>query len=239
MHAFRLFLRQLFIRIGAVMSGDVRPEQEAVYQTIVDRDLRSLSIPNRFYPVNSAANYGLLYLMLRSAQELDIRSLVELGAGQTSVLIENLRQKGLLNGQQLTIEHDTGWAERIASVVTHQVVPVHLAARGDAPRNYRGYDLSSVTIPAKIDFLVIDGPEAFNRPQRFARLGALPLLEFLDPAGYVIIVDDAEREGERLLVEKIASALSKRGDQYRKAEIRGAKKQVIFASGRMQSAAFY
>lgn len=239
MSVLKVLLRQSLVRIGAVMSGDVRPEQEAVYQAIFDRDLMMLSIPNRFYPLNSAANYSLLYLLLRSAQELDIQSLVELGAGQTSILIESLSQKGLLKGQKLTIEHDDGWAERIGSAVTHSVVSVPLAGRNDAPRLYEGYDLSSIAVPAKIDFLIIDGPPAFGSRRTFARLGALPLLEFLDRDGYAIIIDDAEREGERLLVERVHAFLSKRGDQFRKVEIRGIKKQAIFASGRMQAAAFY
>jgi hypothetical protein len=239
MHAFKLLLRQQIRRIGSIARGDLRPEQEAVYQAIVDRDLRLLSIPNRFYPVNSAANYSLLYLLLRSAQEFEIKSLVELGSGQTSVLIEHLRQKGLLNGTQLTIEQDAVWSQHIASVVTHKVVTAPLLERSDAPRNYSGYDFSTVAIPAKIDCLIIDGPVAAESEQTFARLGALPLLEYLDGGGYVIIVDDAEREGERLLVTRIAAVLSKKGHEYKTAEIRAAKKQVVFASGRMRSAAFY
>jgi hypothetical protein len=234
------FVRRLLARFGrALRSDEVRPENEAVYQTIVDRDLSRLSISNRFYPLGGAANYGLLYIILRAAQEFEIRSLIELGAGQTSILVDKLAESGVLSGLQLTLEHDPDWAQKIGKLVGHQILRVPLAPRYDAPKAYRGYDLRSITCPDRIDFLVIDGPPAAESDQIFSRWGALPLLQFLDPEGYAIVVDDAEREGERLLIARIREALAQRGDNFQTTEIRAAKKQVIFASGRMKAAAYF
>jgi hypothetical protein len=240
MRTVKRFLRRQVTRIGRTLNETgVAPEREPVYQSIVDRDLRTLGMENRYYPLSGAANYSLLYLLLRSAQEFDIRRLVELGAGQTSILIESLSQRGLLRGNRLTIEHDPGWAERIRQLVTHEIVTVPLISRDDAPRPYRGYDLTSVPVSEKIDFLIIDGPPAFHSEQAFARFGMLALLKFLDPAGYAIIIDDAERDGERLLATRIEHELAARGDNIKKAEIRATKKQVVLASGRFEAAAYF
>jgi hypothetical protein len=240
MSTVKRFFRQQITRVGRTLNdNDLAPEREPVYQAIVDRDLHTLGIENRYYPLSGAANYSLLYLLLRSAQEFDIKRLVELGAGQTSLLIESLSQRGLLRGSRLTIEHDPSWAERIGQLITHEIMTVPLTSRNDAPRAYRGYDLESIADPENIDFLLIDGPPAFQSEQTFARFGVLALLKFLDPAGYVIIVDDAERTGERLLVTRIEQELAARGDNIKKAEIRATKKQVVLASGRFEAAAYF
>jgi hypothetical protein len=240
MSTVKRFLRRQITRVGRTLNeNDLAPEREPVYQAIVDRDLRALGMENRYYPLSGAANYSLLYLLLRSAQEFDIGRLVELGAGQTSILIESLNQRGLLRGSRLTIEHDPNWAERIRQLVTHQIMTVPLISRDDAPRHYRGYDLTSITDCENIDFLIIDGPPAFHSGQAFARFGMLALLKFLDPTGYAVIVDDAEREGEHLLVTRIEQELAARGDNIKKAEIRATKKQVVLASGRFEAAAYF
>jgi len=232
-------LRHQLLRIDSGLHGDVRPEREVIYQNIVDRDLSTLSIPNNFYPLNAAANYGLLYLILRSAQELDIQSIVELGAGQSSLLIDALRKRGTITGSALTIEHDEEWAARIKASVSHQVATVPLTERSDKAYVYAGYDLSAVSFPSKIDFLLIDGPLGWGGGRTFARHGALPILEQLDPEGFLVIVDDAEREGEKALASRIHSRLTDRGLNFKSGHVLGSKRQEIFASGRMISAAFY
>jgi hypothetical protein len=240
MRVAKRFLRAKIARLGAALRGDdLKPESEAVYQAIVDRDLRRLSIPNDFYPLGGAANYGLLYILLRAAQELKIRSLIELGAGQTSILISRLGESGLLTGQRLTVEHDPQWVQRLGPLVGHRIETVPLVPRRDGPKPYRGYDLSSVTSSRVIDFLIIDGPPASDSSQAFARLGALPLLQLLDPEGYVIVIDDAERYGERFLIARIRELLAERGDNIHATEVKAAKKQVILASGRLKAAAYF
>lgn len=232
-------LRQQLHRIDSGLRGGVRHECEVVYQNIVDRDLLSLSIPNKFYPLGAAANYGLLYLILRSAQELDIRSLVELGAGQSSLMIDALRARKVIQGDTLTIDHDEEWAARIGTIVSHQVVTAPLTIVEDKQYTYEGYDLSKVDLPQRIDFLLIDGPLGWGKSRTYARHGALPILERLDPDGFLIVVDDAEREGEAALVNRISSHLTHKGFQFRSTRILASKRQDVFASGKMIAAAFY
>lgn len=232
-------LRDQVARVDSVVRGGVQPEREVIYQNIFDRDLSALSVKNNFYPLNAAANYSLLYLVLRSAIELDLRSIVELGAGQSSLLIDALRKRRTLNAGALTIEHDPEWGARIATAVDHEVAIVPLVSRSDGKHNYEWYDLSAINLPTKIDFLLIDGPLGWGKGRLFARHGAIPLLDHLDPDGFVVIVDDAERAGEGALAHRICGSLKAKGVKYRSGSVFASKRQEVIASGRMLSAAFY
>jgi hypothetical protein len=233
-------LRGQLIQLGSMLRGRVKPELEVVYQSIFDRNLAALDIPNKYYPLGAAANYSLLYLILRSAQELNIKNVVELGAGQSSLLFDALRRKNVMTGSVSTIENDELWASQIRSAVSHDVKCVPLRRNRIGSYDFDGYDLSAIEVPSKIDFLLIDGPVAWGKGRTFARLGALPLLDKLDfEDGFLIVVDDAEREGETTLVDRIGSILRKREIDFKSAQILAHKRQAIFASGKMVPAAFY
>jgi hypothetical protein len=64
-------------------------------------------------------------------------------------------------------------------------------------------------------------------------------LERLDPDGFLVIVDDAEREGEKALVSRIYSRLESKGIKFSSGRVLASKRQAIFASGKMAAAAFY
>ena len=49
------------------------PGLEAVYQRIFERDLERIGAENKYYPVGTAANYGLLYVLLRVARRQSSR----------------------------------------------------------------------------------------------------------------------------------------------------------------------
>ncbi|QAU48752.1 hypothetical protein XH91_27635 [Bradyrhizobium guangzhouense] len=220
----------------------MKPELEAVYQSIFDRDLAGLGIPNTFYPLGGAANYSFLYLILRAAQEHEIRSIVELGAGQTTLLLDALRRKHVIKTDAIvTMENDRFWASHIGGKVTHEIKCVPLRATRTADLQYSGYDLTNVDLPSKIDLLLIDGPVGWGSPDlTFARLGALPILDHLNTdEGFLIVVDDAEREGEKALVANISSTLQGRGVSFHQGQVTALKRQVVFASGNMSAAAFY
>ncbi len=230
----KLFMRKHLVRLGNALRGGVRPEFEAVYQRIFDRDVERLGIANEFYPLNSAANYSLMYLVSRLLQTFAFAHVVELGAGQTTLLIDAFRKRGILTGSVVTLEHDEGWRKLVQEKVAHEVQMIPLS---NSP--YRGgYDLSKANIQPKIDLLLIDGPPAING-KYLSRHSALPLLEMLDQDGFVIVIDDAERQGELELVAQISAVLTKKGTKYRVGDLLAGKRQTVIAAGRFESAAFF
>ena len=86
---------------------------------------------------------------------------------------------------------------------------------------------------------MIDGPPATTDITKYSRLGALSLLDHINSSGFIIIIDDAEREGEILLTEKIIAILNKRSVTYAIGQVLSNKRQVIVAGGTCQNAAYY
>lgn len=214
------------------------PAMEAVYQGLVGRDLARLQLDDVFYPVGSAANYGLFYVILRAALEFPFARVVELGAGQTSLLLDALARKQLLRAQISTFEHDEEWAARIAPRVAHTVSLIPLRERSETGLAFAGYDFRSVET-GSIDFLSIDGPPAGTIATQYSRLGALDLAHSINLARFVIVIDDAERAGERLLADRMVAALKELGASPAVGHVVANKRQIVIAGGDYVGAAYY
>jgi predicted O-methyltransferase YrrM len=215
------------------------PALEPVYQRLFERDLEALKIENRYYAVGAAANYGLLYAIIRAIKELRFNTIVELGAGQSTLLFDALARAALTKARILTIEHDRSWAHHIASKVKHRVEVVQLVDKRVGKHIVHGYDLTDALNVETIDFLLIDGPPNYPLPNRNSRLGALELIKKINKQDFLIIVDDAERAGERLLSNAIHGELDQQGISFKKGSVVSNKRQDIFAGGSYISAAFY
>lgn len=214
------------------------PALEAVYQHLVCRDLARLQLDDVFYPVGSAANHGLFYIILRAALEFPLASVLELGAGQSSLLLDALARKQVLRARVRTLEHDEQWAARVTARVAHNVTTVPLRERSEAGISFVGYDLRTVET-GTIDFLSIDGPPAGTIETQYSRLGALELAQSIDLTRFLIVIDDAERAGERLLADGMVAALRARGASPAVGHIVANKRQIIIAGGEYVGAAYY
>jgi hypothetical protein len=153
-----------------------------------------IAVPPLF-PVGNAANAGLLYVLFRLAWEFSGLSVLELGAGQSSLLLDALRRAGRV-ARVLTLEHDAGWAARIGAQVGHEVRHAPLGPAVFADIATEVYD---TTLDRKCDCVLIDGP--IGTPNN-SRLGALALLEQCLADDFVLVFDDAERPGERQTIER-------------------------------------
>lgn len=230
----KLLAHKQLRRLGTALQGGVRPELEAVYQRIFDRDIERLGVANEFYPVGSASNYGLMYLITRLIQSFRFRKIVELGAGQTTILLDAFKRCGIFEGTAITVEHDEFWKDFIQAKVGHELKLTPLSNT----RFTGGYDFANVSIPSEIELLLIDGPPAAGA-EYLSRLSALPLVDLLNESGFVIVVDDAERPGESELVERIGEVLRGKNLNYRIGEVIAAKRQTVIGSGKFESAAFF
>ncbi|MGY8667498.1 hypothetical protein Q3C01_34805 [Bradyrhizobium sp. UFLA05-109] len=234
--ALRARLKEVIHRLDAGTRG---ASMETVYQHIFERDLSSINADGvRFYPVGSAANYGLLYLLLRAALDYPIKEVLELGAGQTSILFDLLVRKGVLKSRVRTLEHDQGWAYRVSQQVSHDVIRTSLVPKQVQGRKIAGYDFAPLT-KSSIELLVIDGPPAGVAENRFSRLAAVELIDWINPSSFIIVVDDAGREGEMLLIREIQSHLAARKIAFQVGGVVSNKAQIIIAGGDYVGAAYY
>ncbi len=207
---------------------------EVVYRDLFVRELARLGIEDRFFPVGSAANHSLLYLVLRCYVELPLRRILDVGAGQTSLLLHALQQK-LRKAEVLTLEHDEAWAARIATQVDHPVLQRKLVTTRIAGRTTLMHDHAGIAGPFQL--IVMDAPLGVRH---FSRLGLLQLMQtVMDREHFVVILDDADRSGEWQTAQACWQWLQQQATPFRHGEVMAAKRQWICAGGELQHAVHF
>jgi hypothetical protein len=171
--------------LGIVSSAELH------YLAILDAAIArsGLDVPPLF-PVGRAANSSLLYLIFRLLRDFPRLNILELGAGQTTLLLEALHRAGLA-ASVATLEHDQTWATAISGKVGHEVRIAPLRPESVLGVATEVYDIE---LAARFDCMIVDGP--VGTPQQ-SRWGTLKLLQQNLATDFIVIFDDAERPGER------------------------------------------
>jgi predicted O-methyltransferase YrrM len=208
--------------------------REIVYQNLVHRELDRLNIRDPFYPLRSAATYSYLYLLLRAVQELDGLRILELGAGQSTVLLDRLAAQFPL--QCTTLEHDVHWVEQIRSQVRHPVLHAPLVPRAIRGQISDVYDPRVLEQGQRFNALLVDGPRSIRRRSRW---GSLEFIEnWLDPE-FLILFDDAERRGELQTIGAALQLLDERDCRYGSQLTRSINSQFVIATEGFQRALYF
>jgi len=195
-------------RLGNAVISSFRPafelfgpfvRKEQLYQQLFYQaaTANGLNLP-ALYPVQSAANYSLLYAILRAVTELPVRSILDIGAGQSTLLLNELSRVNPSLGIE-TLETNPDWATRIQSKVRHRVHCVESARKRVHDRETTAYADLSVLGDRRYDLIVVDGPPG---SKRYSRWGALEVLERSLGDDYLVIFDDAGRRGEEQTISE-------------------------------------
>jgi predicted O-methyltransferase YrrM len=179
-----------------------RCSQETLYQGIFESGLSALGVKHPpFYAVKSGANYSLLYTLLRLVTETPCNSILELGAGQSSILLDALKQVKP-NLSVTSIETDETWAKVTGSRVVHEVIYSLLTRRNIRSVDVAAYSDLSALGERKFDVILVDGPPGAEK--HHSRWAALEILaDHLAPE-FAVVFDDAERGGEQETVREFA-----------------------------------
>ena len=139
----------------------------------------------------------------------DRREVVELGSGVSTVVLARLmRERG---GRITSLKHDPDWATwvdaqlklegltEVAKLIEAPLEPTELSFDG-AP----WYATAAVSeLPARgIELLLVDGPPGYGDGMAHSRYPALPALAGRLAPGCLVILDDADRDPEREIVER-------------------------------------
>ncbi len=148
-----------------------------------------------------AASPDFLRLLTKFVLESRPQSVVECSSGlSTLVLAACLKMQG--HGHVFSLEHDPEFAEK-----TRNLIQLHgleaWATVIDAPLkklslpSWEGqwYDIAGLPPDVTIDMLVIDGPP--HTTGHMARYPALPVMVNGMKPGTIVLLDDADREGEQ------------------------------------------
>lgn len=164
-------------------------------------------VPSPLYPAGGAAGPLLLYLLIRALNELPVEHVLELGAGQSTVLFDAWARKA--NGSVVSLEHDKQWAESVGSRVDSTRTRVVYAPLIEQPAP-SGSTMWYTPPPKDIfpksgfDLVLVDGPVGTRRLSRYGIVEHLP--EWMGPE-WLVLWDDLDRPADlksfALLIERL------------------------------------
>ena len=143
------------------------------------------------------------------------RIVLEVSSGVSSVLI-GLALKMNNYGKAFSFEHDTSYADKTRkNIEVNSVGDISIIM--DCPLNdylidgetWKWYETRELSFTDKIDLLIIDGPP--RSTQNLARYPAIPLLHKYFSDNVIILLDDANRADEVIIIEKWIVYLEKEG----------------------------
>lgn len=136
------------------------------------------------------------------------KTVVELGSGASTVVIARLMAER--GGTLVSVEHEPTWADLVGQQLaseglsdTARVLSAPLGPHDASWSNEPWYSRDAIaTLPGAIDLLLIDGPPGFADGNAHSRYPALVELAGRLAPNAVVILDDADREPEREIVER-------------------------------------
>ena len=201
---------------------------EPIYQRLFLRELASHGLSDKYTPIQSAANYSLLFILLQSVVRAQPAEILELGCGETTLLLDALRRSGIWRGNLTSIEHDRFWHKEISARVETDIVLAPLTKQTIRGIEAPAYDLSTLKKPlGTFDLVLIDGP---NGTPRWSRLACLQFIPDHLAREFLIILDDYERPGERETAVLIRDSLESKGLQISEECILSNKHQLMLAT---------
>lgn len=222
------WLKRYYLGIARSVSAPAAGELQ--YQSLFTRDLRQLGLKDVYYPTGDAANSSLLYCLLRIVRDTPVRSVLELGCGESTRLLSHLRAIKPL--EILSVEHDLFWRDRIAEEVDIDIELCPLESRSVRGRRVEAYRWSKRVFDGKYDLILIDGPVG---TRRHSRRGALEVIETTLSEDFIILVDDAERRGEADTIQEIRSLLASQGKKVQTRALGGLQTQVLLFTDKMSA----
>jgi predicted O-methyltransferase YrrM len=138
------------------------------------------------------------------------RSILEFGAGVSTIMIGRLIKANRMNTRLIAIEHIGDWAAILSRMLEAEgldrivsVVHAPLVAYPSADHSDDWYDtalLERTLGEQTFDMVLVDGPPAFEAAKKKARYPALPFVYRMLARQFSLFLDDADREGERLVL---------------------------------------
>lgn len=197
--------------------------------------LKERGLNKAFFPFKSSANSSLLYLIARCFREFNIKSVLEMGVGQTTFLLDELRKN--MEFEIVSLEHDPSWRTDIQQRVQHPIALAPLVSDQFDNIEFSFYDCKDELKSKKFDLIIVDGPPGIG--QRWPRFGIVPIVRQNLASDFVIIVDDAERRGERRTCSRLKKELKAQSILHHTNLVRAAKTQFVVASTTRVSASHF
>lgn len=214
--------------VTAPLRGEL---QESIFQGLFAQQCLNLGLRNDFYPVGAAAGFSLMYLLARILAEQPIKAVVELGSGQSTLLIDRLKRP---ETQHRCFENDANWyaalTPRLTSCDYRLCELVERPIAGVTTRTYRNLDAGD------FDLLLVDGPTGQSR---LSRLGCIEAIAGNLCREFIIIFDDSQRPGEQETISEVMRLLDRTEIPYKCNTLAGRTQQTIITTPRFRAVSYY
>jgi hypothetical protein len=152
-----------------------------------------------------SADDGFLRALTHSVKQTS-GPILECGSGLTTILLGVLAP-----GRTISLEHTPEWKSIVEESAARHSIPVNIQ---DAPLvSYGEYEWYSLPADISNNFgmVVCDGPPSGTRGGRY---GLLPVAQKLLSEGAMILMDDAERDGEQKIIEQWKTEFCIRSQEF-------------------------
>lgn len=187
-----------------------------------------------FSPGRWAAGYQMLYVMYRVLDEVKPQSILELGLGQTTKMIAQYAAE-YNHVRHIVVEHDASW---ISFFKRSYEIPNNTSI-AQLDREFVSYkeakavrvfkDFAKTFGKEKFDFIVVDAPLGGDMKE-YARIDILSILPECLCDNFVILVDDANRSGEKKTLSEIERVLRENNIEYARGNYSGQKDTVLICN---------
>lgn len=139
------------------------------------------------------------------------KTVLEFGSGLSTIVMARLIKKNKLQTRVIAIEHNQVWASILEGYLLDEdldpyvkIIRVDLKDMETPLGKVKWYDYDVIAAnisDKKFDLIIIDGPPADREPIMHSRFPALFKLDNNIAADFCMLLDDANRQGEKDLIE--------------------------------------
>lgn len=196
----RALLGVFYILNGPFLAKSLYGGSARAKRALLERlDLPADALPNTG---SWKADVGLLTFLTDHILEHKPRTVVEFGAGASSLIIARaLQQAGVMSPTFVSFEQHPDFCARTADWLAEfgLASDIRPAPLRPAPDGWPGLWYDHGPVPQDIDLMLIDGPHWAIHP--YTRGAAATLFGHIAPGG-TILLDDAARPGERVVARR-------------------------------------
>lgn len=204
---------------------------ENIFQGLFNQQCLNFGIRNDYYPVGAAASYSLMYLLTRILNELPIKNIVEFGSGQSTVLIDRIKEADC---SHTAYEQNAEWAKILRSrLSTCDLRECAISPMEHDGVSYLGFE-NLETQP--FDLLLVDGPIGADK---FSRFACVPFIEANIEREFVVIIDDASRPGEQETISHLVDYLLQKKVDFNLNYLSGRTTQALITTPKYRAASYF
>lgn len=227
----------IFTRLKNYIRKSIRLNEEVLYKLTWDdtkKDIDWIKNLPSISPGRMAVGYNYIYVMTRILNELKPHTVLDMGLGISSTLINTyFSYYNYDDGLHIISEHDEGWINFYTS--SHKLSNVSKICKQDLTEKI--YKRTKVTAykdlgkdikDKKFSVISIDAP--YGSRGRYSRIDILEYLPQILEESFVIVLDDSDRKGERGTIKEIEKALNSNNIKYKEGKYGGLSDCTVITS---------